>query len=51
VQEGPEGILLYPIGENLSNCERGLVVFCCTNKGKHMAKQDIRAEVNLRKGM
>jgi hypothetical protein len=27
VQEGPKGILLYPIGGNLSNCERGLRVF------------------------
>jgi hypothetical protein len=30
VQKGPEGILSYPIRVNLSNCERGLRVFCCT---------------------
>jgi hypothetical protein len=47
VQEGHEGILLYPKGGNLSNCERGLV----PNKGKPMAKQDIQAGFNLRKGM
>jgi hypothetical protein len=31
---GPEGILLYPIGGKLSNCERGLRVFCCTQQGE-----------------
>jgi hypothetical protein len=51
VQEGPEGILLYLIGGNLSNCERAMRLFCCTQQGKPMAKQDIRAGVNLRKGM
>jgi hypothetical protein len=28
VQEGPEGIMLYPIRGNLSNCERGMRVLC-----------------------
>jgi hypothetical protein len=51
VQEGPEGILLNPIGENLSNYERGMSVFCCTQQEKPMAKQDIQSGVNLRKVM
>jgi hypothetical protein len=29
-----EGILLYPIVANISNCERGLRVFCCTQQGE-----------------
>jgi hypothetical protein len=29
-----EGILLYPIEGNLSNCERGLRVFCCIQQGE-----------------
>jgi hypothetical protein len=48
---GPKGILLYPIGGNLSNCERGLRVSVVPNKRKPMAKQDMRAGVNLSKGM
>jgi hypothetical protein len=35
---GHEGILLYPIGGNLSNCERGLRVFCCTQQGETHGK-------------
>jgi hypothetical protein len=38
VQEGSEGILLYPIGGNLSNCERGLMVFCGTQQGETYGK-------------
>jgi hypothetical protein len=38
VQEGPEGVLLYPIGGNLSNYERGLRVFCCTQQGETYGK-------------
>jgi hypothetical protein len=38
VQEGPEGILLYPIGGNLSNYKRGLRVFCCTQQGETYGK-------------
>jgi hypothetical protein len=38
VQEGPEGILLYPIRKNLSNCERGLRVFYCTQKRETYVK-------------
>jgi hypothetical protein len=38
VQEGPEGILLYPIGGSLINYERGLRVFCCTQQGKTYGK-------------
>jgi hypothetical protein len=34
VQEGPEDILLYPIWGNLSNCERSVRVFYCTQQGK-----------------
>jgi hypothetical protein len=34
VQEGLEGILLYLIRGNLSNCERGMRVFCCTQQGE-----------------
>jgi hypothetical protein len=38
VQEGHEGILLYPIWRNLSNCERGLMVFYCTQKWETYGK-------------
>jgi hypothetical protein len=38
VQEGHEGILLYPNGGNLSNCERGLRIFCCTQQGETYSK-------------
>jgi hypothetical protein len=38
VLEGPEGIPLYPIGENLSNCEKGLRVFCCTQQRETYGK-------------
>jgi hypothetical protein len=41
VQEGAEGILLYPIRGNLSNYERHMRVSVVPNKGKPMAKQDI----------
>jgi hypothetical protein len=51
VQEGSEGILLYPIGENLSNYKRGMRVSVVPNKGKPMAKQDIRSRINLSKGI
>jgi hypothetical protein len=34
VQEGLEGILLYPIEGNLSNYERGLRVFYYTQQGE-----------------
>jgi hypothetical protein len=50
VQEGPEGILLYPMLGNLSNCERGLRYSVVPNKGKPMATQDIQSRVNLCKG-
>jgi hypothetical protein len=33
-EEGAEGILLYPIRGNLSNCERGLRVFYHTQQGE-----------------
>jgi hypothetical protein len=36
VQEGHEGILLYPIWRNLSNCERDMRVFCCTQTGDNL---------------
>jgi hypothetical protein len=32
------GILLYPIGRNLSNCEWGMRVFCCTQQRKTYSK-------------
>jgi hypothetical protein len=35
---GLEGILLYPIGGNLSNYERGLRVFYCTQQGETHGK-------------
>jgi hypothetical protein len=35
---GHEGILLYPRGGNLSNCKRGLRVFCCTQQGETYGK-------------
>jgi hypothetical protein len=38
VQKGYDGILLYPIRENLSNYERGLGVFCCIQQGKTYGK-------------
>jgi hypothetical protein len=38
VREGPVGILLYPIGGNLSSYEMGLRVFCCTQQGKTYGK-------------
>jgi hypothetical protein len=34
VQEGPEGILLYPKEGKLSNCERGMRVFRYTKQGE-----------------
>jgi hypothetical protein len=38
VQEGPEGIRLYQKGGNLSNCERGLRVYCDTQQGETYGK-------------
>jgi hypothetical protein len=38
VQEGHEDILLYSILGNLSNCERGLRIFCCTQQGETYGK-------------
>jgi hypothetical protein len=38
VQEGPEGIVLYPIRGNLSNCERGLRVLCYIQQGETYGK-------------
>jgi hypothetical protein len=38
VQEEHEGIVLYPIRENLGNCERGLRVLCYTQQGETYGK-------------
>jgi hypothetical protein len=50
VQEGPEGTLLYPIGGNLSNCDRGLRVFYCTQQGETYDKARRMISVRYTKG-
>jgi hypothetical protein len=51
VQERPKGIVLYPIRETVANAKGAWGYCVISNKGKPMAKQDIRSRVDLSKGI